>query len=235
MMSEWSQDGGSFQLTLTDLSSPLCALSLSTCANEQAKFPLKRRAAFLFANNFFFLFNSLNSSSNSHYNIHNSQLCLIGEGERHTETSSKKTCRQLLCSVIDSRIYFLSLFFLLIPITVTSQGRNNTISTKTASKWPGHSCQWTGLHNTRKLRRTITRGKYLIKHISSRCWPLLFLSRSSLYSLFFCVSRQEFIVGFTPTPFIVPKLFCSFTRSHYYCTVHSLTGLSIRHSPHFFL
>lgn len=109
MMSEWSQDGGSYQLTLTDLSSPLCALSLSTCANEQAKFPLKRRAAFLFANNFFFLFNSLNSSSNSHYNIHNSQLCLIGEGERHTETSSKKTCRQLLCSVIDSRIYFLSL------------------------------------------------------------------------------------------------------------------------------
>lgn len=45
---------------------------------------------------------------------------------------------------------------------VASQGCNNTVPTKTTSKWPGHSCQRTSVHHTRKLRCTNTRGKYLI-------------------------------------------------------------------------
>lgn len=45
---------------------------------------------------------------------------------------------------------------------VASQGCNNTVPTKTTSKWPGHSCQRSSVHHTRKLCCTNTRGKYLI-------------------------------------------------------------------------
>lgn len=65
----------------------------------------------------------------------------------------------ILCLLLMYEIFF----FPFSIFTESSQRCNNTISTKTTSKWTGHFSQWSSVYYTRKFCCTGRAGKYLIK------------------------------------------------------------------------